>query len=269
MLDLPLIVEPEELEAVLGQPGLLVVDLSRQSTHAQFHLPGAVFLEYASIIRPQPPAMGMLPDSAHLERVLSAIGIGPDSHVVAYDDEGGGKAARLLFTLDVMGHTRYSLLNGGLHAWANEGHTLGKQIVQPQAARFEAHPDPAPLADKAYILERLGSPDLALVDTRNDQEYSGARRFAQKAGHIPGAVHWEWTQSMDMNRNLRLKPAEQLRAGLAALGVTTDREAVVYCQTHHRAAHTYITLKALGFPRVKGYPGAWSEWGNSPDTPVE
>ena len=53
------------------------------------------------------------------------------------------------------------------------------------------------------------------------------------------------------------------------LGVTPDKEVIVYCQTHHRSSHTYVILKALGYPRVKGYPGAWSEWGNSPDTPVE
>ena len=268
-MDLPLIIEPDALEAALGTPGLLVVDLSRQSTHAQFHVPGAVFLEYASIIRPQPPAMGMVADDAQLEQVFSAIGIGPDTHVVAYDDEGGGKAARLLYTLEVVGHSGYSLLNGGLHAWANEGHPLDKDPVQPRPAPFVARPNSDPIADKAHILDRLGASDLALLDTRNEQEFSGARRFAQKAGHIPGAVHWEWTQSMDMNRNLRLKPVEELRAGLEALGVNNDAEVVVYCQTHHRAAHTYIVLKALGYPRVKGYPGAWSEWGNSPDTPVE
>ncbi|MCW9021808.1 MAG: sulfurtransferase, partial [Sedimenticola sp.] len=27
--------------------------------------------------------------------------------------------------------------------------------------------------------------------------------------------------------------------------------------------------KSLGFPRVKGYPGSWSDWGNRQDTPVD
>jgi len=44
---------------------------------------------------------------------------------------------------------------------------------------------------------------------------------------------------------------------------------ITYCQSHHRSAHTYVMLKWLGYPKVKGYPGAWSEWGNHPDTPVQ
>jgi thiosulfate/3-mercaptopyruvate sulfurtransferase len=28
-------------------------------------------------------------------------------------------------------------------------------------------------------------------------------------------------------------------------------------------------LRYLGYTKVRGYPGAWSEWGNDPDLPVE
>jgi thiosulfate/3-mercaptopyruvate sulfurtransferase len=30
----------------------------------------------------------------------------------------------------------------------------------------------------------------------------------------------------------------------------------------------YVALRALGYPRVKGYPGSWSDWGNRGDTPI-
>jgi thiosulfate/3-mercaptopyruvate sulfurtransferase len=28
-------------------------------------------------------------------------------------------------------------------------------------------------------------------------------------------------------------------------------------------------LRHLGYTNVKGYEGAWSDWGNAPDVPVE
>ena len=120
--NLPLIVEPGELERVLGRHDVLVVDLGNQPTHARSHVPGAVHLEYGRIVTARPPAMGLVPDDQQLGEALSSVGMRPDTHVVAYDDEGNGKACRLLWTLDVVGHRNFSLLNGGLNAWLNGGH---------------------------------------------------------------------------------------------------------------------------------------------------
>jgi thiosulfate/3-mercaptopyruvate sulfurtransferase len=92
---------------------------------------------------------------------------------------------------------------------------------------------------------------------------------AARGGHIPGAVNLNWTLAMDEQRQLRCKADATLRALLETIGVTPDKEVILYCQTHHRSAHTYLVLKHLGYPRVRGYAGAWSEWGNDPTLPVE
>ncbi len=266
---LPLILEPEALAAGLGDPALLIVDLGKPASYAQCHVPGAVPLDYARIVAAEKPVMGRLPDDATLSQVLSELGLTPDRHIVAYDDEGGGRAARLLWTLDCLGHARHSLLNGGLHAWANEGFPCEQRPNAPALSAYHAQLGAAARADADYVRERLGAADCALLDARSPDEYHGVKKFAERAGHIPGAVNLEWTQAMDMNRNLRLRPAAELRALLEARGVTPDREVIVYCQTHHRSAHSYIMLKSLGYPRLRGYPGSWSEWGNRSDLPVE
>lgn len=265
---LPLLVEPDELERRLGEPGLLVVDLSKPETYAQYHVPGALHLDYGQIIAGQQPVMGLLPDEAQLKRVFSSIGLTPDTHVIAYDDEGGGRACRLLWTLDVIGHTRFSLLNGGLHAWAYEQHPMDQAPVVVSPSDYPAQRSGHGLVDKAYVLQHLQDPDVALLDVRTPEEYNGTKVLAARGGHIPGAVNMDWTLAMDQARNLRFKPDAELRDLLEPLGVTPDKQVIVYCQTHHRSAHTYIVLKHLGYPRVAGYPGSWSDWGNSPETPV-
>ena len=41
-MTLPLIIEPQELEAALGQDNLLILDLGKADTYQQAHVPGAV-----------------------------------------------------------------------------------------------------------------------------------------------------------------------------------------------------------------------------------
>lgn len=267
--ELPLIIEPEQLEPLLGEEHLRIIDLSRREQYAHLHLPGALHLDYGLIVRGQRPAPGLLPDPALLARVLGALGLQRQHHVVALDDEGGGKAARLLWTLDVIGHPHWSLLNGGMHAWANEGHQVEGRAVQPTPGDYPVTYGDDPVATLDWIRDHLGDDDVRILDARTAEEYHGAKAFAARAGHIPGAANLDWMLTMDRERNLRFRPEAELRELLAERGLTPDKQIVCHCQTHHRSSHSYVMLRALGYPRVKGYPGSWSEWGNAADTPVE
>ena len=265
----PLLLEASELEKYLHDPQILVVDMCKPETYAQYHIPGAVPLEYSKIVRNDKPVMGLLPDADSLGHVLSSLGMTRDTHVVAYDDEGGGKACRLLWTLDVIGHPSFSLLNGGLHAWANEDHTLDTKIYTRAPGSYPVEIGNEHLADKAYILQYLHDPAEIFLDTRTREEFAGIKIYAAQGGHIPGAVNMDWLLTMDRDHNLRLLPDTQLRKMLERLGVTPDKEVITYCQSHHRSSHTYILLKHLGYEKIRGYHGAWSDWGNDPDTPKE
>lgn len=266
----PLLLDPAELAGMLGQQSnMLLVDLSKPENHQRYHIPGSVHLDYGSIIRMDKPVMGLLPDVHELERVLGAVGIGDDTHVVAFDDEGGGKAARLLWTLDCLGHHHYSLLDGGLVAWANEGLPTDRAVVTPTPTTFHAQPSEAPIARAEHILAHLDDAGVRLFDNRSPAEFSGEKKFSARGGHIPGAINWDWLEAMDQHHHMRLKPLDQLKVTLAELGVTPDKEVICYCQSHHRSSLVYVLLKILDYPRIKGYPGAWSDWGNRNDTPVE
>jgi thiosulfate/3-mercaptopyruvate sulfurtransferase len=267
---LPLLIEPEQLQPCLADSSVLIVDLSDSASYAAGHIPGAVHLDYSDLVRAEPPAMGLMPGEAQLSEVFSRLGLTPDRSVVAYDEEGNGRASRLLWTLAVLGHHRVSLLNGGIHAWDAAGGPLEAPFRHPPRSDYQAQfANPAAVADRDYILARLGQSDLALLDTRTPGEFIGQDQRAARGGHIPGAVNLNWTDAMDPQRQWRLQPDPVLRTMLENRGVTSDREVIVYCQTHHRSAHTYWVLRYLGYPRVRGYPGAWSEWGNDPSLPIE
>lgn len=266
MSALPLIVETSQLAEWLKQPGLLIVDLNPPEHYREAHIPGAVQLDYSALVAARPPVMGLIPDETQLSRVFSALGLTADTHVVAYDAEGGGKAGRLIYTLHAIGHEKCSWLNGGLLAWQAAGLPTESGENSPQPSDYRATLTGANAVDKNQILRNLGQ--LKLIDTRTPGEFAGSDLRAANGGHIPGAKNLDWTLAMDRARDYRLKPEAELRALLAERGIGSGDDVVVYCQTHHRSAHTYTWLKALGY-KVKGYPGAWSDWGNDPATPVE
>lgn len=268
-INLPLIIEAEHLKPYLENKNLLLVDLSKAETYVQYHIPGAIFLEYGWIIRIEHPRMGLLPDPAQLTNVLSSLGLTPETHVVTYDDEGGGRACRFLWTLEAAGHKRFSLLNGGLTAWSNEGNEVSSKILYPTPGKFEVKMDFEGVATRQHILDNLSNPDVVILDTRSPAEFNGTKVFAKRGGHIPGAVNMEWTEAMDKQRDLRLKSETELKNILDNLGVTSDKQVITHCHSHHRSAHTYIMLKSLGYKNIKGYPGSWSDWGNEANTPIE
>lgn len=266
---LPLILSPAQLDALRTEPGVRVVDLCKPEIYIQAHIPGAVHLDYSQVVRADKPVGGLLPEPGDLSRILGNAGISPETTVVAYDDEGGGRAARLLWTLQAIGHRRMALLDGGIQAWAAESLPLDTAVPNVAPQDYPVRYDDEVVANLEYILAHLKDPDTALVDARTPEEYRGEKKLAQRAGHIPGAVNFNWTDAMDPNRQRRLRAADELRSRFAELGITPDKEIIVYCQTHHRSAHTFILLQWLGYTRVRGYPGSWSDWGNRSDTPVE
>ncbi len=265
---LNLIIEPDELAAVLGNEDLLIIDVSQASTYTQIHVPGAVHVNPMELVRGTPPVPGKLPDKDQLEELFSRIGYAPDKHIVVYDDEGGGWAGRFIWTLDIIGHKHYSYLNGGIHAWYKESHPVESDPVSVAPTQVNLSLDMRFNASLEEVLASLDDEHSKIWDARSYEEYVGTKKSSARGGHIPGAVNLDWLNTMDRTRNMRLLPLEKLKQMLGDLGIQAGDSIITHCQTHHRSGLTYLIAKALGFS-VRAYDGSWSEWGNSPDTPIE
>lgn len=262
------LLEPTELEKHLNDDHLLIIDLCKEQLYQRAHIPGAIHISPSQLMRGEAPAPGKLPDAERLSTLFSRLGLTAQTHVVAYDDEGGGWAGRLLWTLDVIGHARWSYLNGGLVAWQNEGHPLTSAIPPaPIRTAVTVNPDRSQLVEAEDIISHLGAKNFVIWDARTREEYDGIRVLSQRGGHIPGAIHCEWTSLMDRTRNMRVRA--DARTYLQQLGLTSDKTIITHCQSHHRSAYTYLVGKLLDYENIRGYHGSWSEWGNLPNTPIE
>ena len=269
-----IVVSPKQVNEQLTIVGAaLVVDLRKAEDFAAGHVPGAVNASYDDLVRGEPPVGGLLPYATTLARVFGALGLSADRAVIAYDDDGNGKAGRLLWTLSAVAHgAPMAIMDGGFAAWREQGFAVQAQADSIRATRYDFALAQGlgldAIADGEWIAEHLHDPAVRFVDTRSPAEYRGEDVRSARGGHIPGAVNFDWLRTMDAQRHKALRPREELLAELAASGITPDKEVVVYCQTHQRSSHTFVVLKWLGFAKVRGYPGAWSDWGNAVDTPV-
>ncbi len=267
---LSLLLEPDQLLTQLGKNNLLIIDLSELETHRAYHVPGAVHLPYELLTRELPAAPGKLPAEAPLSQTLNLIGLTAKHHVVAYDNGDNSEACRLLWTLDLIGHKHYSLLNGGLTAWLDERHPTesGIATTEPGEQRYSYQSD-APSVDLLYMLQNLNNDKIQLIDARTPEEFEGELVRSQRGGHIPGAINLDHRHLLSPEHSMRLKSKSELQSSINELKLKPKQEIITYCHTHRRSALVYIALKSLGFSNLKAYPGSWDEWGNNLDTPIE
>lgn len=268
---LPLLIEPEALHTLLSQPAshaILLVDLRSEQNFLLGHIPNAQLVQPNETQASTAP-VGLAPSDTQLTQLMQRIGLTEDTHVVVYDDEGGGWAGRFIWLLDEIGHTQYSYLNGGILAWSAAGLPLSTKPSQhtPSNICVTNHGQHSIHLDA--LSKAITNNTVQIWDARSPMEYSGEKVNAAKGGHIPGAFNYEWTNAMDSTQHLKLKPLENIRQELSSVGISADKDTVTHCQSHHRSGLSYLLGKLLNFKSITAYPGSWSEWGNHPQTPTQ
>jgi thiosulfate/3-mercaptopyruvate sulfurtransferase len=224
------------------------------------HLPGAVFVDLdTDLSAPASTAAGRhpLPEPEAFAAAMSALGIGDEDVVAAYDDAGGINAARMVWMLRTLGHDA-TLLDG-----PDDLSETG--AVQRPAATFTAKPWPP---DAIATPEDAADRANVTIDGRQRERFDGTPHPADpRAGHIPGA------RSASARDNVgpdgRILSLEDLRERFEALGIGPDSDVVSYCGSGVTACHNLLMLERAGLGRGRLYPGSWSQWAADPERPVE
>lgn len=265
-----LLITPEELSAIITRSGAkrpLVLDLRPPEAYTAGHIPGAIHIDLwgVSLIDTDPAPLKAF--MWMIEHVLAAHGVDAATPVIVYDEQSGMRAARAFWFLEYFGHPSVRLLDGGFTAWTGEGFEVTRDAAPPPTSEWTGERRGETIATWREVRAAVGKSSSVILDTRSDGEYCGTMVRARRGGAIPGAVHIEWTRNLTPDG--RFKPAAELSRMYEDAGVTPDREVITYCQGGYRAAHSYLALRLLGYPRVRNYVGSWKEWGDREDLPVE
>ena len=262
-----LVIAPRQLAALIARdPAPLLIDLRPPEAYTAGHVPGAIHLDLWGVSLTDTDPAPLKAFMWMIEHVLAIHGVRASTPIVVYDEQSGVRAARAFWFLEYFGHSAVRVLDGGWNAWTREGLPVTRDALPAAASDWTGTREARALATWRDVLDATTRKDAVILDARSEGEHRGTTVRARRGGAIPGAVNVEWTRNLTPQGDF--KPAAELRKVYEDAGVTPDREVITYCQGGYRAAHSYLALRLLGYPRVRNYVGSWKEWGDREDLPI-
>ncbi|MDH5761773.1 MAG: rhodanese-like domain-containing protein [Nitrospinota bacterium] len=212
-------------------------------------------------------------DKDFIAHKLRVLGADYQKAIVIYGDpeDKWRTDGRFFWMFEFYGFKRVALLKGGLQEWEKTGMSVERGFGNdPKPALLKASDikfNEDILADQNWILRRLKSDDIVVIDNREQHEYDGATPYgSSRGGHIPGAIHIDWREFFEANGNL--KPIKSMDSILSSKGIRPNQEIVVYCTGGVRSAMAFFVFRYLGF-KVRNYDGSWWDWSHNPKLPIE
>ena len=260
---------PAELRPLLADASVRIIDIRDPKSYTAAHIPGSVNAPYGSWRGPASNP-GELPELPKLTAQVQRLGLTPSTRVVVVssgaDATDFGAAARVYWTLKVLGLKELSVLNGGIKAWTAAGLSQDANPVVVQASNFQPTLDRSLIATRDEVAQAIERNNATLVDARPVDFFNGQTRHAaaRTAGTLKGAIsveHASWFQPGSSS----MVSGDDAQRVAAALKLDPKRDTLSFCNTGHWAATNWFALsEVLGQPQVKLYAGSMVDWTSAP-----
>ncbi len=275
----PALVDPDWLEAHIGDPTVRVVALNwdGRAPYEEGHIPGALFWDWKEML--WDPLKRDFPTPELFARRCGEAGIANDSTVVFYGEPAVQFGTYAWWVFKYCGHSDVRVLDGAGTRWKAERRPLSSLSPRVEPVRYKPQKEPQATAmriGRHEVLRSVGQADTVILDHRSPEEYRGElysppgspNHGAQRLGRIPGAKPLHFTELI--GPDTRFREPRELRALFEKEGATPDKTIISYCRLSHRASLAYFALtELLGYKKVRVYDGSWTEWGSLVGFPIE
>jgi thiosulfate/3-mercaptopyruvate sulfurtransferase len=256
----------------LGESGLVVLDASwylpnvgrdAAQEYRTAHIPGALFYDLDQLSDPDTPLPHMLDTAERFAAAMSALGVGDDDLVVAYDGSGANlSAARAWWTFKVFGHDAAAVLDGGLAAWQREGRPVESGVATRPPARFTARYRSELVRSIDQVRTALATGTEQVLDARSAGRFHGREpepRPGLRSGHMEGSHNLPYPELVGPDG--RLLSPEVLTDRLRTAGLDLTRPVITSCGSGVSACALLLALERVGHQQHALYDGSWAEWG--------
>lgn len=234
------------------------------------HIPGARFLDLASLSDPAAAAPKAVPSAAQFAERLATLGAEPGAAVILYDDSVLRTSARAWLIFRLHGWRDVAVLDGGLAAWKSAGLPVEPgeaEVARSSLVESDLRRSEGLLRGKARMLANIERGAEQVVDARDEDRFNGEDDTVHDlpGGHIPGARNLPYTRLLTSDG--RLRPDGELRGVFADAGVDLAKPIVGTCGSGVTASVVLFAAHCLGAERLALYDGSWLDWGADPATP--
>lgn len=275
------LITADALAGQIGDPNLRLLDATYmpfnperdvQAEYRAGHIPGALFLDLATLCDPDAPLPSTVPDVAFFAARMASLGVTRTSRIVLYDNSPHGTSARAWWLLRLFGARSVAILDGGPKAWTSAGLELdasdgAPQAITPDATGFAARDD-AMIRFLPDMKALVADGTTQIVDARGAARFTGAEadpRPGVAPGHMPGARNLPFGKLLEPDG--RWKSPEEIAAMFTSAGVDLSTPMILTCGSGITAAGLLFGAHLSGNDSTTLYDGSWSEWGADPAAP--
>ena len=272
------LVSTEWVAKHLSDPAVRIAESNEDPLlYSSNHIPGAVEIDWTRDLND--PVRRDYLDRSAFESLMRRIGATRDTTIVLYGDKNNWWATYAFWVLQLFGHTKAKVMDGGRLKWIQENRPVSRDVTKYPATQYQApaRDDQRFRAFRDQVMKHLEKHGQ-LVDVRSPEEYRGERLHmpdypnegALRGGHIPGALSIPWSRAVNPEDGTFKEAAELSKLYIQDNKLRPEEDVIAYCRIGERSSHTWFVLHyLLGFQNVRNYDGSWTEWGNLVNVPIE